>query len=414
MSYTYDALGRVLSETSRGITHTYSYDLTGNRVRADYGTGRSVQTSFDALNRPESIVEGERATRYGYALGGRAVILMAGNGQVTSNSYDALGRLKERTLFRTQSMGEADVLARFSWEHDLLGNVTTQSETWPGEPTRPGTRSTSMAYDANNRLIHETVNDTTAGVTTTAYAYDAANNRSTKQVTGGTEPGVWSYNYNTANQLTSWQKQLNGSPAKTAALTYDAAGNRTGQSVTTLNSQPATLNTTYAWDAQDRLASVTLPATVVAGVSTPATTHSYEYDYRTRRIGTVEATSSSLSPSAAKHTAIVFAGGLSLAEYDVSASPSSSIEHRAVCQRPRHGRRRGWPALQFAPRIFLFLLLLLFLPRSEIQPLQWARRHRGASRSRRKPHLDRQLRSLRQAHQGNRAEPRQAACELEG
>lgn len=39
-----------------------------------------MQTSYDALNRPESIVEGTRATRYGHDLGGRAVILMAGNG----------------------------------------------------------------------------------------------------------------------------------------------------------------------------------------------------------------------------------------------------------------------------------------------------------------------------------------------
>ncbi len=46
---------------------------------------------------------------------------------------------------------------------------------------------------------------------------------------------------------------------KNDTLTYDAAGNRTGQTVTTLKSQPETLNTTYAWDAQDRLASVTMP-----------------------------------------------------------------------------------------------------------------------------------------------------------
>jgi RHS repeat-associated protein len=301
VSYTYDVLGRVLSETSRGITHSYTYDIAGNRTRADYGTGRSVQTSYDALNRPESIVEGGRATRYGYDLGGRAVILMAGNGQVTSNSYDALGRLKQRSLFRTQTMGEGDVLARFEWEHDLLGNVTSQSETWPGEPTRPGTRTTSMAYDANNRLTNETIADPTAGVTATTYAYDAANNRTTKQVSGGTEPGQWSYSYNAANQLTSWEKQLNGSPVKTAALTYDAAGNRIAQ---TINENGNAQSTLFAWDAQDRLNSVTMPDSAV---------HEYEYDYRTRRIGTTEGTAPGVPT---KQTAIVFAGGLSLAEWE--------------------------------------------------------------------------------------------------
>jgi YD repeat-containing protein len=32
VSYTYDLAGRVLSETSRGKTHTYTYDAQGNRT----------------------------------------------------------------------------------------------------------------------------------------------------------------------------------------------------------------------------------------------------------------------------------------------------------------------------------------------------------------------------------------------
>jgi RHS repeat-associated protein len=327
VSYTYDALGRVLTETSRGVQHAYSYDLAGNRVRADYGTGRSVQTSYDALNRPESLVEGDRATRYGYDLGGRAVILMTGNGQVTSNSYDALGRLTDRTLYRTQAMSGGDTMAQFAWQHDLLGNVTNQSETWPGEPSRTGTRTTSMAYDGNNRLTTETVTDPTAGVTTTAYAYDNANNRVRKQVTGGADPGAWAYNYNSANQLTNWEQRdsPNGTLLKSAALAYDDSGNRISQNVNNLggssgsgiNPLPAAGGTTtYQWDAQDRLSSVTLPN---------GTQHAYNYDYRTRRIGTQQL----VSGAQQAQTAIVFAGGLSLAEYDLTNSQSSSIEHPA-------------------------------------------------------------------------------------
>ncbi len=88
-----------------------------------------------------------------------------------------------------------------------------------------------MAYDANNRLTNETIADPTAGVTATAYACDDANNRNSKQVTGGSEPGQWSYNYNAANQLTSWQKQSDGSPAKSATLAYEEAGNRIAQTL---------------------------------------------------------------------------------------------------------------------------------------------------------------------------------------
>jgi RHS repeat-associated protein len=302
--YTYDVLGRVLSETSRGITHSYTYDIAGNRTQASYGTGRVVTTTYDAFNRPATIVEGGRTTSYGYDLGGRAVMLKAGNGQTSRNVYDELGRLKQRTLYRTEAMTAGEELAQFAWTHDLLGNVTSQSETWPGEPTRPGVRTTSMAYDANNRLTHETIDDPSAGVTATTYAYDAANNRSSKVVTGGTEPGLWSYVYNAANQLTIWTKSLNGSPVKTAALTYDAAGNRIAQSVSENGNAQSTL---YSWDAQDRLSSVTMP---------DGSEHAYKYDYRTRRI----ATTRSGGTLASLATAILFAGGLSLAEWEASGS----------------------------------------------------------------------------------------------
>ncbi|MGV3662057.1 MAG: RHS repeat-associated core domain-containing protein [Prosthecobacter sp.] len=337
VSYVYDAMGRVTSESSRGKTHTYAYDLAGNRVKATYSTGRVVETSHDGLNRPEVISEGGRVTRYGYDLAGRAVVLVAGNGQTSSNTYDALGRLQDRTLFRTEEMDDdaddqpgepVDVLAEFSWEHDALGNVLAQHETWPGDTTRQpagGIRSTVMGYDANNRLLEETIQTRTSSSaqavdqSTTLYSYDEANNRASKTVTriaaaassaeaGENEVGHWEYSYNAANQLTGWEKwdEEGGSLQKTATLSYDDAGNRTGQSVTTLNLEPETLNTAYTWDAQDRLLGVTMP---------DGSEHSYEYDYRTRRIGTSFQAPGS-PPPAAKQTAIVFSGGLSVAEWE--------------------------------------------------------------------------------------------------
>jgi YD repeat-containing protein len=320
VSYVYDALGRVTAESSRGQVHFYHYDLAGNRIRAQYSTGRVVETSYDGLNRPEIIAEGGRVTQYGYDLGGRAVILIAANGQTSQNSHDALGRLKDRTLFKTSAMQESEVLAQFEWEHDLLGNVLAQHETWPGEVTRPqNIRSTVMSYDDNNRLLSETIQTRSNGAappvdqSETAYTYDDANNRATKTVTriagaassaeaGENDVGHWAYTYNSANQLTGWEKSdyPSGSPQKTATLSYDDAGNRTSQAVT----QAASLSTTsYAWDAQDRLASVTMP---------DGSEHEYAYDYRTRRIETSR--SGGILPPTS--TAIVFSGGLSLAEYE--------------------------------------------------------------------------------------------------
>ncbi|RYD82236.1 MAG: RHS repeat protein, partial [Verrucomicrobiaceae bacterium] len=71
VGYTYDALNRVQTETSRGLTHVYRYDLAGNRRRITYGgTNRVVEHSFDDVNRLSAIVENGRTTSYGYDLNG--------------------------------------------------------------------------------------------------------------------------------------------------------------------------------------------------------------------------------------------------------------------------------------------------------------------------------------------------------
>jgi RHS repeat-associated protein len=210
-----------------------SESLAGNRILAQFGTGRTVQTSYDALNRPETIAEAGRLTVYGYDLAGRAAVMIGGNGQVTENVYDEAGRLTNRTLFRNLgNRTETGVQAEFGWAHDAVGNVTAQHEKWPGEASRPaGVRTTAMTYDGANRLYTEIISDPSSGVTSTTNGYDAANNRKSKTVTGGAEPGYWSYDYNEANQLVAWEKRtaLGGTVMKEAVLAYDANGNRVEQ-----------------------------------------------------------------------------------------------------------------------------------------------------------------------------------------
>lgn len=318
VSYTYDLAGRMITETSRGLTHTYTYDLAGNRTRAAYGTGRIVESSYDALNRPETLAEGSRMTTYGYDRAGRAVILILGNGQVTENVHDLAGRLTNRTLFRSleERSTASGVLAEFGWTYNALGNVTAQHETWPGTAGNSGIKKTILGYDAASRLTQEVIEDPNGSLTTTVYAYDAAHNRASKTVAGGSSPGQWDYHYNTANQLTSWEKRAEpeGTVLRQAALTYDDAGNRASQTVTgtptvggLAPAEVANGTTTYQWDAQDRLVAVNTPG---GGV------HQYAYDYRTRRIATQETPAS----GPAKNRAIVFAGGVSLAEYEGTQS----------------------------------------------------------------------------------------------
>ena len=132
-------------------------------------------------------------------------------------------------------------------------------------------------------------------MTVTNYTYDAANNRSTKAVTGGDEPGQWTYASNTLNQLTGFTRTSGSTGPSSVSYGYDANGNRTSRTADGISD-------TYTWDAENRL----------IGVNKAGAQHGYEYDYRTRRISREEPASVG---GGTEKTAVIFAGGLSVAEY---------------------------------------------------------------------------------------------------
>lgn len=327
VEYTYDSRGRVLTEKSVGVTHTYDYDKAGNRTAVTYADGRRIGTSYDALNRPVTITDDNgtandptdnRVTKYGYDRAGRTVELVAANGQVTRNTYDELGRLTARVLYRsTTQMDNAGRLASFTWSHDALGNVLSQTEYWFASGSQPArSRGTAMTYDGVNRLLSETVTEPGVAQVTTLYSYDAANNRRTKTVSigdgiapAGLEIGHWTYGYNTANQLVRVDKRPTptGTIIGGASYTYDANGNRLTKVVD--GTIAVTYRTTnYTWDMFGRMATITHP------ISTSARQmYTYTYDYRTRRTGIARGVATG---SAARHTAVVFSGGVSVAEYE--------------------------------------------------------------------------------------------------
>ena len=112
--------------------------------------------------------------------------------------------------------------------------------------------------------------------------------------------GAWSYTSNALNQLTAFTRQSGATGPVAVSYTYDANGNRETRVAQASSLPPET--TTYAWDNENRLIEVDKAGAV----------HRYEYDYRTRRISRVEPPAGG---GAAVKTAVVFAGGLSVAEY---------------------------------------------------------------------------------------------------
>jgi RHS repeat-associated protein len=128
-------------------------------------------------------------------------------------------------------------------------------------------------------------------------------------LSGGVEPASAS----TVNEVVGL---LNGTPEVTALFQTTGSGETivgAGSASLSGGGDQATLTgtRTYGWDVHGRLAQVSLPGGQV---------HSYSYDYRTRRIG-LQQTASGTEP--AKTTAVVFSGGLSLAEYESTTAQAT-------------------------------------------------------------------------------------------
>jgi RHS repeat-associated protein len=109
--------------------------------------------------------------------------------------------------------------------------------------------TSNYTYDA----IYQLTQATQGGSTTESYSYDAVGNRTASR-------GVSSYTTNASNEMTA---------NSSASYTYDSNGN-------TLTKVVSSNTTTYAWDYENRVTSVTLPSS--------GGTVTFKYDPIGRRI----------------------------------------------------------------------------------------------------------------------------------
>ena len=291
VAYGYDALNRVVSETSGGITHQYVFDLAGNRLQTVYGgTGRTLNSIYDALNRLQKITEspdlnGGRVTQYGYDAAGNQAWKILPNGDSVTTVYDGLNR--EVTITGYSVTGNE--LYLYANGRNLAGNVVAIGEETANLPVR----ILAMSDDGVNRLASEQV--TMNGQTeTTAYIYDAANNRATRTKTVAAGVNMSAYSYDGDNRLTAYTEGAN-----TETFGYDANGSRISWS------KNGAQTATYGYDPEQRLISLLQDGHV----------YGYTYDYRTRRVGRTEDGTS---------TQVIFSGGTSVQEIENSAT---SVEY---------------------------------------------------------------------------------------
>lgn len=209
LSFTHDALNRVLTETGSLGTATSQYDLAGRRTRLTYpGSGLYVDYDYDVAGNVISIREngatsgiGVLAT-YAYDDLGRHTSVAYGNGTVTNYAYDAVSRLSSLT----QNLGGTSGDVTTSFAYNPASQITSRTQNndayaWGGH------------YNVDRNYTLNGLNQATAAGGT-LLGYDGRGNL--------TSSGSNSYTYSSENLLkTAPGVTLSYDPA---LRLYEAAG----------------------------------------------------------------------------------------------------------------------------------------------------------------------------------------------
>jgi RHS repeat-associated protein len=249
----YDLAGRLtglkrLDSTGATVrTVGLGYDPAGNQTRYASGEGHVTRRGYDATDLLTELIEPVSAgesitTRFGYDASGARTRLTDGRGNATWTGYNSLGLIE--TLTEPATTAHPNLTDR-TWTHvyDAAGNETALLQ--------PGGVRHDKQYDNLNRLTK--ISGSGAGIVAEdkTYGYDLADRPTT--VSGQR------LEYNDRSLLT----KLIPPTGTATAFAYDAAGNP-------LQRIDAVGTTTYTWDADDRLKTVTDP---VSG-----RTNTYGYD----------------------------------------------------------------------------------------------------------------------------------------
>lgn len=203
IEYEYDALGRVTEISYDGKSVSYSYDDNGNVLGITYPGNKTVNYTYDALNRMTTVTDWNNATTtYNYRDDGQLDYYQYQNKVRTTYGYDAAGRCTSITTKRNK--GNGTTIAEYAFVLDNLGNHLQESlqEPFAAYPSIP-TVNVNYSYNNANRLL------SAGGL---QFGYDSNGNATSR--TGR------SYAYDEKDNLT------NVSGDFSATYTYDGLGNR--------------------------------------------------------------------------------------------------------------------------------------------------------------------------------------------
>ncbi|MEH2292107.1 RHS repeat-associated core domain-containing protein, partial [Nostoc sp.] len=228
--YDYDERDRLTKRTDPdGRKIEYTYDAASNRTSVTTASG-TVYYTFDARNRLDQVIENSVVTAdYEYDAVSNLVRTTLANGTQEIRSYDDLNRLK----FLENHKGDT-ILSSYSYTLDKVGNRTKVVE-------HDG-RTVDYTYDDLYRLTEEKITDAVNGDRVYDYIYDQVGNRKTKSenVNGATTVTNYAYDANDRLLNETVNQQI------IANYTYDNNGN-------TLAKTENGITTEYTWDYENRL-----------------------------------------------------------------------------------------------------------------------------------------------------------------
>ena len=242
-AFAYDNMGRLIGTTtsyaflSNTLANSYSYDADSNRTGFTAPDGSTNAYSYDTLNRLGTLANSWAGSfGFSYDALSRRTQMTRPNGIATNYSYDNLSR-----LLSVLHQSGGSTIDGASYTLDAAGNRLSNTNWLAGATSNYG-------YDS----IYELLQATQGANVTEHYTYDPVGNRLSSLAA--------SYSVNSSNEMTAAGGEM---------YTYDANGNTTSK----IDSSGTT---TYTWDFENRLTSVTLPT--VAGQPDSGGTVSFKYD----------------------------------------------------------------------------------------------------------------------------------------
>ncbi len=253
VSYTYNAAsGEMTGVTdANGNTTSYAYNAQGNPLSITYPDGSAEQFQYNPEgDMTETIDQEGQPTAITYNAFGQPTVETFADGTSLTNTYDAHGNLVTATDASgttTLTYNTADELTEVAYPNGQFLKFTYDAGGDRTQSVDQDGFTVNYQYDSVGRLAGLTSG---SGASIVTYTYDPAG-LLTHEVMGNGTSTI--YTYNPAGELTN---EVNNAPGGAVnsqfAYTYDADGD-------VLTATTAAGTTTYGYDADDELISVSAP-----------------------------------------------------------------------------------------------------------------------------------------------------------